>query len=66
MTARISKNEHILARHALRQKIIRIISALVTVHIGTVYRHVFHAAGKFCENELKACDLSDVYQHLFF
>ena len=25
---------------------------------GSMYRHLFHDAGKFCENQLKACRLS--------
>jgi len=25
-----------------------------------VYQHPFHAAGTFCENQLKACSLSDM------
>jgi len=37
----------------------RIINAFVTGLAGTAYvRTLFHAAGKFCENELKACGLT--------
>ena len=41
----------------------------MTVRAGTAYRRLFHAAGKFCENQLKACSLRasirHVYRHLF-
>jgi len=35
-----------------------------------VYRHLFHAADKLCENQLKACSLSanvrHAYRHFLF
>jgi len=39
------------------------------VRADTAYGHLFHAAGQFCENQLKACSLNAsirrAYRHLF-
>jgi len=40
------------------------------VRAGTAYGHLFHAAGQFCENQLKACSpnasIRRMYRHFFF
>jgi len=36
-----------------------VISALfVMIRTGMAYRRLFHAAGRFCENQFEACELS--------
>ena len=41
----------------------------VSVRTGTAYRYLFHSAGKFCENQLKACSVGvsirQAYRHPF-
>jgi len=45
-------------------KLSKIVSSLfVTVHANMMYRHLFHAADIFCENQLKACSLNASVSH---
>ena len=56
---------HFIERVLCRQKS-HYQCSLVTVLAGTVYRHPFHAAGKFCENQLKASVLVTLHNAHYY